>query len=139
MALVAAAVANHGTLMRPHLVLDATGKGGTRTIGPQVMQEIVAPGVAREITEAMRLAVQGQVGQVFTAGANVPGLNVAGKSGTAELDPGTSPHSWFIGFAPADDPQVAIAVLVERSGGGSVKASPIAGGLLGAWQRWARG
>ena len=47
------------------------------------------------------------------------GLNVAGKSGTAELDPGTAPHSWFIGFAPADNPQVAIAVLVERSGGGA--------------------
>ena len=85
----------------------------------------------------MRLAVQGQVGQFFTAGANVIGLNVAGKSGTAELDPGTSPHSWFIGFAPADNPQVAIAVLVERSGGGTVKASPIAGELLRAWQRWA--
>jgi peptidoglycan glycosyltransferase len=97
----------------------------------------VPPHVASEITEAMQLAVQGQVGQVFTAGANVPGLNVAGKSGTAELDPGTSPHSWFIGFAPADNPQVAIAVLVERSGGGTVKASPIAGQLLRAWRAWA--
>jgi penicillin-binding protein A len=108
-------------------------------INPSVVERVVAPGVASEINDAMQLAVQGQVGQFFTAGANVAGLNVAGKSGTAELDPGTSPHSWFIGFAPADDPQIAIAVLVERSGGGTVKASPIAGELLRAWQRWAAG
>jgi penicillin-binding protein A len=137
MALVAATVANDGTMMRPHLVLEATGKAGTTVINSSVVERVVAPGVASEINAAMQLAVQGQVGQFFTAGANVAGLNVAGKSGTAELDPGTSPHSWFIGFAPADDPQVAIAVLVERSGGGTVKASPIAGELLRAWQRWA--
>jgi peptidoglycan glycosyltransferase len=137
MALVAATVANEGTMMRPHLVLEATGKAGTTVISSSVVEEVVAPGVASEIKDAMQLAVQGQVGQFFTAGANVAGLNVAGKSGTAELDPGTSPHSWFIGFAPADNPQIAIAVLVERSGGGAVKASPIAGELLRAWQRWA--
>ena len=138
MALVAATVANDGTMMQPRLVLEATGKGGLTTFNPSVVERVVPPGVASEIRDAMQLAVQGQVGQSFTAGANVIGLNVAGKSGTAELDPGTSPHSWFIGFAPADDPQVAIAVLVERSGGGTVKASPIAGELLRAWQRWAR-
>lgn len=137
MALVAATVANDGTLMRPHLVLEATGKTGTSVVNPQVMETVIAGGVAGEIRQAMQLAVQGPVGQGFTAGANVAGLNVAGKSGTAELDPGTTPHSWFIGFAPANDPQVAIAVLVERSGGGLVKASPIAGELLRAWQRWA--
>jgi len=139
MALVAATVANDGTMMRPHLVIDATGKGGQTVIPTAPVARVVGAGVASEINEAMQLAVQGQVGQFFTAGANVAGLNVAGKSGTAELDPGTSPHSWFIGFAPADDPQVAIAVLVERSGGGTVKASPIAGELLRAWQRWAAG
>lgn len=138
MALVAATVANDGTLMQPHLVLEATGKAGTSRVDPSVVRAVVAPGVAAEISRAMQLAVQGQVGQSFTAGANVPGLDVAGKSGTAELDPGTSPHSWFIGFAPANDPQVAIAVLVERSGGGGVRASPIAGELLRAWQRWSR-
>ena len=137
MALVAATVANDGTLMRPHLVIESTGKSGTTVVNTSIVDRVVAPGVASEINDAMQLAVQGQVGQVFTAGANVPGLNVAGKSGTAELDPGTSPHSWFIGFAPANDPQVAIAVLVEHSGGGTVKASPIAGELLRAWQRWA--
>ena len=139
MALVAATVANDGTMMRPHLVIEATGKAGTTVINSSIVERVVPAGIAAEIKDAMQLAVQGQVGQVFTAGANVAGLNVAGKSGTAELDPGTSPHSWFIGLAPADDPQIAIAVLVERSGGGTVKASPIAGELLRAWQRWAAG
>lgn len=139
MALVAAAVANDGVLMRPHLVLEATGKEGVSTINPSVIQQVAVAGVADEIGAAMRLAVAGEIGQVFTAGANVRNLAVAGKSGTAELDSGQSPHSWFIGFAPVEDPQVAIAVLVERSGGGSVKASPIAGDLLRAWRDWANG
>ena len=85
---------------------------------------------------AMRLAVNGDLGRLFTTGAAVRGLAVAGKSGTAELDPGRSPHSWFIGFAPFDDPQVAIAVLVENSGGSNVKASPLAGAMFRAWRDW---
>lgn len=137
MALVAATIANDGSLMRPHLVLSATGKSGTTEIRPQELQRVIGPGVAQEIAAAMRQAVNGDIGQIFTSGAAVRGLTVAGKSGTAELDSGGSPHSWFIGFAPFDDPQVAIAVLVENSGGGDVKASPIAGELLRAWRAWA--
>ena len=138
MALVAATIANDGTLMRPHLVLEATGKSGTTTVDPAAVREVVPAGIAREIAAAMRLAVNGSIGQEFTFGAAVRGLVVAGKSGTAELSSG-APHSWFIGFAPYDDPQVAIAVLVEHSGGGNVKASPIAGDLLRAWRNWANG
>jgi peptidoglycan glycosyltransferase len=137
MALVASAVANHGTLMTPHLVLSATGRGGTTPARPSVWRDVMPSSIAAEITEAMTLAVNGDQGQIFTNGAKVDGVQVAGKSGTAELDPGVRPHSWFIGFAPADDPQVAIAVLVEHSGGSNVKASPIAGNMLRAWRTWA--
>jgi peptidoglycan glycosyltransferase len=136
MALVAATVANDGILMRPQLVLSATGKAGTTTYGSQVLSRVMAPGIAEEIRAAMRQAVAGDIGRIFTAGASVGGLQVAGKSGTAELDGGQAPHSWFIGLAPAGDPQIAIAVLVERSGGGSVRASPIAGDMLWAWRTW---
>ena len=138
MALVAATIANDGTLMRPHLVLEAMGKAGTTSVDQSAIGQVVSPGIAHEIAAAMRLAVNGEWGQGFTAGAAVRGMIVAGKSGTAELGTG-QPHSWFIGFAPYDNPQVAIAVLVERSGGGSVKASPIAGDLLRAWRNWAGG
>ena len=115
------------------------GKSGTTTIGPKAVRRVVAPGIAREIGAAMRQAVAGDIGRIYTNGADVRGLAVAGKSGTAQLDPGRSPHSWFIGFAPYDDPQIAIAVLVENSGGGGVRASPIAGEILRAWRDWSRG
>ncbi len=139
MALVAATVANRGVLMRPHLVREAKGKAGTTTINPEIQERVVPAGIASEIAAAMERAVNGDLGRIFTAGAAVRNLDVAGKSGTAELDPGTRPHSWFIGFAPYDNPQVAIAVLVENSGGASVKASPIAGQMLRAWRSWANG
>src|SRR6185503_14177094 len=138
MALVAATVANHGALMRPHLVLEATGKSGPSIIGPTFIRQVVAPPIAAEIATAMRQAVGGEVGGIFTAGANVRGLQVAGKSGTAELDPGQRPHSWFIGFAPYDNPEVAIAVIIERPASG-VRASPLAGELFWAWRTWAGG
>jgi peptidoglycan glycosyltransferase len=138
MALVAATIANNGSLMRLQIVLESTGKAGTTSFGPSTIGQVVAPGIAHEIGAAMRLAVNGDWGKIFTAGAAVRGMVVAGKSGTAELGSG-KPHSWFIGFAPYDNPQVAIAVLIEHSGGGSVKASPIAGELLRAWRTWANG
>jgi len=138
MALVAATVANSGTLMTPHLVISTTGKGGTTTIATSPGRQVMPSNVAAEIAAAMRLAVNGPLGQRYTFGAKVPGLVVAGKSGTAELDPGNNPHSWFIGFAPYDNPQVAIAVLIEH-GGHTTRASPIAGELLRAWRDWANG
>jgi peptidoglycan glycosyltransferase len=137
MVLVAATVANGGVLMAPHLVLSASGASGTKTIQPEVLRRVVAASVAGEIRDAMVQAVDGPIGRLFTAGAQVPGLQVAGKSGTAELDPGVDPHSWFIGFAPAGDAQVAIAVIVEHGGHGSARASPIAGAMLRAWRAWA--
>lgn len=136
MALVAATVANGGVEMAPHLVLSATGKSISNTITPSVLSNVMSARVASQIADAMRLAVNGSLGQKYTFGAAVPGLAVAGKSGTAELDPGTNPHSWFIGFAPFDNPQVAIAVLVVN-GGHTTRASPIAGQLLRAWRTWA--
>jgi peptidoglycan glycosyltransferase len=75
-------------------------------------------------------AVEGDLGQQFTAGARIPGVLTAGKSGTAELGGSGEPHSWFIGFAPADQPRVAIAVIVEQGGRGGEAAAPIAGDLM---------
>ena len=136
MALVASAVANGGILMTPHLVLSATGRTASTTISPTVWRQVMQPDIAGEITNAMKLAVNSAWGRIFTSGARVSGLTVAGKSGTAELDPGNKPHSWFIGFAPADNPQIAIAVIVEH-GAHEVRASPLAGDLFRAWRAWA--
>lgn len=134
MALVASAVANGGVLMEPQLVSAITGKGpGARTIDPQTWRRVLSGGDADAIARAMQAAVEGDLGRQFTAGAAVPGIPTAGKSGTAELGGTGEPHSWFIGFAPVDHPRVAIAVLVERGGRGGERAAPLAGAMLQAY------
>ena len=133
MALVASAIANDGELMRPRLVTALTGRSGTRRIGPESLRRVIDPAAAASITEAMVAAVEGPLGRQFTTGARVRGVTTAGKSGTAELGGSGEPHSWFIGFAPAERPRVAIAVLVERAGRGAEVASPIAGKLMATW------
>ena len=130
MALVASTIANRGVLMQPHLVTAITGDGGTRSIDPRVMATVLSASDAEAISTAMRAAVEGELGQQFTTGAKVPGVPTAGKSGTAELGGTGEPHSWFIGFAPADAPTVVIAVLVEQGGRGAEAAAPIAGELM---------
>jgi cell division protein FtsI/penicillin-binding protein 2 len=130
MALVAATVANGGTLMRPHLVIATTGRDGTRTIAPEQMAVVIDPDQASLIADAMQRAVESPIGEQFTTGAKVPGVPTAGKSGTAELGGSGAPHSWFIGFAPVDHPRVVIAVIVERGGRGGARAAPLAGDLM---------
>ena len=137
MALVAATVANDGVLMRPHLVIRRSGAGGVTLVAPEVWRQVISPDVAHQIEAAMLQAVEGPDGRQFTAGAAVPGIPVAGKSGTAQLDGSAQPHSWFIGFAPAAQPQIAIAVIVEQ-GGDATRASPIAGQLLAQYFALAR-
>jgi peptidoglycan glycosyltransferase len=131
MSLVAATVANDGELLKPRLVTAlSSDRTGTRTIGPSSMGRVISPAAAGSITDAMVQAVEGPLGRQFTTGAKVPGVTTAGKSGTAELGGSGEPHSWFIGFAPADSPRVAIAVLVEQAGRGAEVAAPIAGDLM---------
>jgi penicillin-binding protein A len=130
MALVASAVANDGVLLKPRLVTGLEGKRGLRQIGPEQLRRVISADDARAIQRAMRRAVEGDLGQQFTSGAKVPDVPTAGKSGTAELGGSGEPHSWFIGFAPVNEPRIAIAVLVERAGRGGAVAAPIAGDLM---------
>jgi peptidoglycan glycosyltransferase len=87
---------------------------------------------AAEVSDMMVSVVEEGTGTA----AQIPGLEVAGKTGTAQSAAGADPHAWFISFAPADDPKLAVAVLVENGGalgseatGGAV-AAPIAKALL---------
>jgi peptidoglycan glycosyltransferase len=117
--------------MRPRLVTELISQDGSRReIGPSSLGRVIDPGDATAITEAMTAAVEGDLGQRFTAGAKVPGVVTAGKSGTAELGGSGEPHSWFIGFASAGQPSIAIAVIVEQGGRGGEVAAPIAGDLM---------
>jgi peptidoglycan glycosyltransferase len=132
MALVAAAVANHGKLMVPHLatrVVDQDGRTA-ETIAPAVLSQVMKPASAAEIGQMMRRVVEEGTGTPAALG----GVSVAGKTGTASVGPQGSnlTEPWFIGFAPADDPKVAIAVTVERTQGGfgGTVAAPIAKAVI---------
>ena len=133
MALVASSVANGGVLMKPQLVTAIVGPSGTEQVQPEVWRTVMSPAVAGTIGTAMQLAVESDWGRIFTTGAAIPGIPTAGKTGTAQIGGAAEPNSWFIGYAPANNPQVAIAVIVEQGGHGSARAAPIAGSLMGLW------
>ncbi|HKH42177.1 MAG TPA: penicillin-binding protein 2 [Solirubrobacterales bacterium] len=122
MAEVAAAVANNGELMEPRLwsrVIDPDGRE-TR-LDPARQSRVMSEDTASTLNEMMQNVVAEGTG---TAGA-VSGIDVAGKTGTAELSPGVN-DAWFIGFAPASDPQIAISCIVERTSGfGGPTCGPI--------------
>jgi peptidoglycan glycosyltransferase len=136
MAMVAAGVANNGEVMRPYLVSDVLAPDLSSFGGDdqKVLSRAVSSGVAAQL-KAMMLAV---VDDGTGTRAQIPGVRVAGKTGTAQHAKGEPPHAWFIGFAPADDPRVAVAVVVEDGGnagseatGGRV-AAPIAQAVMKA-------
>ena len=129
MAMVAAAVANNGKLMEPRLtskVVDPDGRT-VRTIDPQVYDQVMSPKTASEVNLMMRTVVDEGTGTPAKLGAGIP---FAGKTGTASIGTTGSglTQPWFIGFAPANDPKVAVAVTIEKTNGefGGQVAAPIA-------------
>lgn len=128
MAMVTAGIANGGTVMKPYVVdevrspdfeaLDKTGPEAFRS-------EAVSSSVAQDLTQMMIEVVD----QGTATTAQIPGIKVAGKTGTAQSAPERPPYAWFVSFAPADDPQVAVAVLVEDA---SVERDAISGSGLAA-------
>ncbi|MDQ3937458.1 MAG: penicillin-binding transpeptidase domain-containing protein, partial [Chloroflexota bacterium] len=133
MCLVAATVANDGVLALPRLVDEVRQSSGRVTRIEGSGRRVMESGDARTLGQAMVLAVEGQYGRRFAGAASIEGVHVAGKTGTAQLGDGTDPHSWFIGYAPADAPRIAIAVIVEHGGSGGERAAPIAGRLMAAY------
>ena len=132
MALVAAGIANGGKVMTPHLVKEVRSPSGSLVMRthPSVWRRAVKPSTAATMNTMMQAVVSGGTGTA----AQIPGVKVAGKTGTAETG---IPHvytAWFIFFAPADDPQIAGAVVVEHqlNGFGGSVAAPIAKELMQA-------
>jgi peptidoglycan glycosyltransferase len=129
MAMVAAAIANGGKEMKPYVVKQtlAPDLSTLQTTAPQQIAQPIDGNVASQLTEMMTAVVNGGTG---TAAA-LQTVQVAGKTGTAQNAVGQAPHSWFVGFAPVDNPEVAVCVFVENSGGdpngqGGTIAAPIA-------------
>jgi peptidoglycan glycosyltransferase len=129
MAMVAASVANGGRLMKPHLgdrVIDRDGRT-VRRIAPEELSQVMSSQTATEVGAMMAQVVREGTG---TAAA-LEGIDVAGKTGTAEVDRGCPNQLWFIAFAPVQSPRVAIAVTVEcGTGFGGTVAAPIAKAVM---------
>ena len=132
MALVVAAVANGGKLMVPHLTARVVNADGVtvKTIKPMVYNQVMKPSTAQALTQMMTKVVEEGTGTA----AQLGGISVAGKTGTAEIGTQGSglTEPWFIGFAPVDHPTVAVAVTVDKTQGGfgGTVAAPIAKDII---------
>lgn len=135
MAMIAGAIANGGTEMEPHVLREIRDPSGrvVKSFGPKTFGQPISGQTASELTSMMVEVVRSGTGTA----AQIPGLTVAGKTGTAQ-NSGPAPHAWFVCFAPAENPQIAVAVVVLNGGsvgseatGGRV-AAPIARSVLQA-------
>lgn len=157
MVLLAAAIANDGIVPDPFVVRDLRSHAADPAAGATSVviegygggsgHRAISAQAAAQLRSAMVDAVEGPIGRLYAgAGAvsryGVSGMLTAGKTGTAERGPGLQPHSWFIGFAPAQDgttPGIAVAVIVEGGGTGSGRGAPIGGAVMAEWLRLASG
>ncbi len=136
MAMVAAGIANNGKVMQPYLVQSVIGSDLSviESATPTELSEAVTSDVAGRLRDMMVQVVARGTG----TRAQIPGVEVAGKTGTAEHGKGRKAHAWFIAFAPATDPKIAVAVIVEDGGragseaGGGQVAAPIAKRMMEA-------
>lgn len=136
MAMVTAAIANNGDVMKPYLVdevrtsdLDVLDRTEATKLS-----DAVSASTARKLNDMMVAVVDGGAGRT----AQIPGVKVGGKTGTAQSAPERPPYAWFVSFAPADTPEVAVAVMIQDAGverdaiSGSGLAAPIAKAVMEA-------
>ncbi|EGD45080.1 penicillin binding protein transpeptidase domain protein [Nocardioidaceae bacterium Broad-1] len=128
MAMVSAGIANGGEVMKPYLVdrvtsssLDVIDQGNPTPIDNQ-------PAVSQDTAEILTQMMVSTVENGTAEAAAIDGVSVAGKTGTAQTTPDKPPYAWFTSFAPAENPSIAVAVMVQKSG---TERSEIAGGRLG--------
>jgi len=124
MALVTAAIANDGVIMRPHLLDRVQRPQGGQVILQHDPEPWLTP-VSREVAQKIKEAMVEAVKWGTARSAALPGITVAGKTGSAQ-NPHGRPHAWFVGFAPAEEPRVAVAVIIENGGYGGAAAAPVA-------------
>ncbi len=131
MALVAAAIGMGGVMPTPHYaneVRDAEGHA-IRVVAPGAAGQVISPETAKALTTMLVGAVEGP--GAFAFAAKIAGVHVAGKTGSAE-NPSGAPHGWFVGFAPAEAPTVAVAILLENTPRGGEDAAPLGGRVMQA-------
>ncbi|WP_113701718.1 peptidoglycan D,D-transpeptidase FtsI family protein [Nonomuraea lactucae] len=124
MAMIAAGIANDGKVMKPYLVNKITDSKGDNV--EEAEPEELSEAISSETSAKLRQMMVSVVNNGTATLAQVPGVEVGGKTGTAETSDGKPPHAWFISFAPADNPKIAVAVIVE-SGAANVGAEATGG------------
>jgi penicillin-binding protein A len=131
MAMVAATVANGGVLMQPHLIDSVLAPNGSvvRRVRPHKVRRAISAQTAQQLTQMMESVVTGGT----ATNLRIPGVRLAGKTGTAEIGVAGKYDTWFIAFAPANKPRVAVAVALEnQTGFGATTAGPIAKAIVEA-------
>jgi peptidoglycan glycosyltransferase len=126
MALVGATIADGGTTPRPFLVRRIAASDTGIATRPEQLAQPIAARTAAEIRDMMIAAVQRGTGR----GAALPGVTVAGKTGTATTREGARSHAWFVAFAPARAPRYVVAIVIENVGYGGTYAAPVARRVL---------
>lgn len=123
-AMITAAIANGGTLMKPYFLTSVESAGGEeiKKFMPQAYGSLMTADEAAGLTELMREVVTVGTGSAVRTDA----YTVAAKTGSAEFETGKETHAWFTGFAPAESPKLVVTVLVEEGGSGGRVAAPIA-------------
>ena len=133
MALVSSTIANDGAMMKPKLVNKVIDKDGNtvKTVNPEKLKQVMDANEAAIITDYMKNLVDSKLNSSWSI---FRGTETCGKTGTADYQlpngQDAKPHSWFIGFAPENNPKVAIAVIVENGGFGSGVAAQVAGEVI---------
>ena len=129
MAVLFAALANGGTIYKPHIVHKIIDENDIET---EIMpQKLATLPISKEDLQIIVDALGGVVGEEHGTASwmRIPGITIAGKTGTAQ-NPHGDDHAWFVCFAPADNPQIAVAVIVENAGHGSSIAAPVARDII---------
>lgn len=130
-ALLMAAVANNGTLMKPYLIdrIENDYNDLVEKKLPETYGQFISVEEAKVLTDYMQACVEEGTGY----GLKGKSYSAAGKTGTAEYGKNSKPHAWFVGFAPVLNPQIVVSIIVENSGTGSEFAVPIAEDIMDAY------
>lgn len=129
--LIMSAIANDGVLMRPYLIDRVENASGelVKEFRPSEAAELMVPNEAAALQELLIQVVNEGTGSALKRDT----YQAAGKTGSAEFETGKETHAWFVGYAPAEDPKIAVCVIVEEGGSGGGTAAPIAAELMDAW------
>jgi peptidoglycan glycosyltransferase len=130
MAMIAGAIANGGVMMKPYIVKSITDRYGVELMSGQssVLSRAISPETAATVSDYMVYTVKSGTGKAV----QISGVTIGGKTGSAENSQGDVTHSWFVAFAPAENPQIAVAVVAENAGTGS-KAAMVARAVIKAY------